>query len=29
MSFKAQHGTSVHGYYDNGAYNITLTEIKQ
>ena len=29
MSFKSQHGTSVHGYYDNGAYNITLTEIKQ
>ena len=29
MSFKCGHGTSVHGYYENGAYNITLTEIKQ
>mgnify|MGYP003658254335 FL=1 len=29
MSFLCGHGTSVYGYHENGAYNITLTEIKQ
>jgi len=29
MSFKGQGGNTVFGYHGNGAYNITLTEIKQ
>ena len=29
MSFLCGHGTSVYGYHQNSAYNITLTEIKQ
>ena len=29
MSFYSNHSTSVSGYHENSAYNITLTEIKQ
>ena len=29
MSFFSNHSTSVSGYHENSAYNITLTEIKQ
>tara|TARA_B110000285_G_scaffold226331_1_gene285923 strand:- start:28 stop:555 length:528 start_codon:yes stop_codon:yes gene_type:complete len=29
MSFFSNHSTSVSGYFQNSAYNITLTEIKQ